>query len=315
MSNKEAFVRNFNVELDAIYKTQYITGLMSFGCFAAFCTAALITGDIPQPYSSLCITEGAVLAGITTASCVLSGFQVVANKEKSIYEIIIDKVRKMAHDLKLETPNELYVLFVYLYAHGYLSYNKDFATDRFKGRDEIEPIGTAIFAGRGRCRHIASLFTDIVNSKEDFGCKAINLQVYSTDDKNDWVLDMEGFRHIGNHLITLIEYKNELYAFDPSNIIILTNYEPERMIYSGRGEYLKISDSIVWAEEKDIKELIDRYQFHTYSDSEESSAIRALEICIANEEKFEKFNKENEVLFKIVYDMYVETDKQRAREK
>lgn len=68
-------------------------------------------------------------------------------------------------ELSFKEPISIYTLFVYMYKNGFLSKDKSIEFKVFykKYLDIINLYGTNIFSGKGVCRHIGSMLTDILN--------------------------------------------------------------------------------------------------------------------------------------------------------
>ena len=84
----------------------------------------------------------------------------------SLYNEFLDSYSNLNHTFNISNPIELYGLYHYLLYNGYFSGNKRFVfsgelkNDRFC-YDNYH-LGCNIFTGYGVCRHIASLFSDIL---------------------------------------------------------------------------------------------------------------------------------------------------------
>ena len=68
-------------------------------------------------------------------------------------------------ELSFKEPISIYTLFVYMYKNGFLSKDKSIEFKVFykKYLDMINLYGINIFSGKGVCRHIGSMLTDILN--------------------------------------------------------------------------------------------------------------------------------------------------------
>lgn len=94
---------------------------------------------------------------------------------RTLYQQFIQNYNKMNKDFELNNPIQIYTMFNYLLYEGYLSKGKEFQFSGEEARD-INPIsGTNIIMGKGVCRHISSMFKDILN---DYGIEAYNLGCY-----------------------------------------------------------------------------------------------------------------------------------------
>lgn len=94
---------------------------------------------------------------------------------KKLYNEFIKKYVKLNKDFDFNNPVQMLSMFNYLLYSGYLSRNKDFDFSK-KGVADIKPIdGANINTGKGVCRHISSMFTDILNES---GVDASRLCIY-----------------------------------------------------------------------------------------------------------------------------------------
>lgn len=95
---------------------------------------------------------------------------------RTLYQQFIQSYNKMNKNFELNNPIQIYTMFNYLLYEGYLSKGKEFQFSGEETRDIIAICGTNIFMGKGVCRHISSMFKDILN---DYGIEAYNLGCYS----------------------------------------------------------------------------------------------------------------------------------------
>ncbi len=95
---------------------------------------------------------------------------------RTLYQQFIQNYNQMNKEFELNNPIQIYTMFNYLLYEGYLSKGKEFQFSREEARDIIAIYGTNIFMGKGVCRHISSMFKDILN---DYRIEAYNLGCYS----------------------------------------------------------------------------------------------------------------------------------------
>lgn len=130
---------------------------------------------------------------------------------KKLYQEFIDNYNKLNRIFELENPVEIFAMFTFLYSNGYLSQNKSFETGQ-TGVKDIEPImGTNIFMGKGVCRHLSSMFVDILNGYNIQASK-LSCYVYAEDGLIKYVEKI-----IGNHMICLAQKDNINYFLDTMN--------------------------------------------------------------------------------------------------
>lgn len=95
---------------------------------------------------------------------------------KELYNEFIENYVKLNKKLDFNNPAEMSAMFNFLLYNGYLSRDKKFQFSS-KGVTDINAIdGTNILNGKGVCRHIAGMFTDVLNQS---GVEASRLCVYS----------------------------------------------------------------------------------------------------------------------------------------
>lgn len=81
------------------------------------------------------------------------------------YRQFLKRYKVLNEELSFKEPISIYTLFVYMYKNGFLSKDKfiEFKVFYKKYLDIINLYGTNIFSGKGVCRHIGSMLTDILN--------------------------------------------------------------------------------------------------------------------------------------------------------
>ena len=98
---------------------------------------------------------------------------------KALYKELIKKYNKLNKMFNLTNPIEIYTMFDFSLNEGYLSKDKKF-TFTAERTTNIYPIkGANILAGKGVCRHIAAMQTDILT---DYGLEAYNITGYYKDE-------------------------------------------------------------------------------------------------------------------------------------
>ena len=94
----------------------------------------------------------------------------------NLYNEFIINYNKLNKTFELSNPIEIYTMFNYLLRNGYLSVNKEFEFSKENVKDIRDIMGVNVINGQGVCRHIAPMFTDILNN---FGIESCQLGVYS----------------------------------------------------------------------------------------------------------------------------------------
>lgn len=130
---------------------------------------------------------------------------------EALYQEFIDNYNKLNKVFELENPVEIFAMFNFLYSKGYLSLNKVFEASQI-GVKDIDPImGTNIFMGKGVCRHLSSMFVDILNGY-NIQASRLSCYVYAGDGLIKHVEKI-----IGNHMICLAQKDNINYFLDTMN--------------------------------------------------------------------------------------------------
>lgn len=91
---------------------------------------------------------------------------------KKLYSEFLSNYNKLNTTFELSNPVEIFTMFNYLYENGYLSKDKTFQVNEDNVCDIPPVMGVNVLAGNGVCRHISTLFTDILN---DYGISANNM--------------------------------------------------------------------------------------------------------------------------------------------
>lgn len=97
------------------------------------------------------------------------------NELRTLYNEFIKKYNIMNRDFSFKEPISMYTMFNFLLNHGYLSKDKKFNCINNDCCDFNKLYGADIIRGNGVCRHISSLFTDILN---DYGIPSMNVVTY-----------------------------------------------------------------------------------------------------------------------------------------
>lgn len=136
----------------------------------------IFTEQYPMLNSSLDIVYSASL--VAYFGLVLSNAKLHTkdmSEIRTFYQQFIQNYNKMNKDFELNNPIQIYTMFNYLLYEGYLSKGKEFQFSGEEARDINAISGTNIIMGKGVCRHISSMFKDILN---DYGIEAYNLGCY-----------------------------------------------------------------------------------------------------------------------------------------
>lgn len=167
---------------------------------------------------------------IAYLSLVLSNAKLHTNdisEIRKLYQQFIQNYNKMNKDFELNNPVQIYTMFNYLLYGDYLSKDKEFQFSGEEARDITAIYGTNIMIGKGVCRHISSMFRDILNNygieAYNLGCycrtynvnvKMIEMQKFSYEEQKEWVKKHIIDERTNCFLIVLIEEmeKQKKYA-------------------------------------------------------------------------------------------------------
>lgn len=142
-------------------------------------TTILSAIDIPNTLVDGTFTGAAFTSLVMFTFLILSGG---VSKTKDISEIrelyneFLDEYIKLNKDFDFKNPIEISTMYAFLLNRGYLSNDKNYQFTS-NGVVEVNSVdGANILCGRGVCRHIAGMLTDIFNKS---GVDASRLCVYS----------------------------------------------------------------------------------------------------------------------------------------
>lgn len=94
---------------------------------------------------------------------------------RKLYQEFITNYNKLNNTFGFNEPISVYTMYNYLLYKGYLSKDKSFINSNEKCIDLPTLYGVDIFNGRGVCRHISSLLSDILN---DLGIESVSFGCY-----------------------------------------------------------------------------------------------------------------------------------------
>lgn len=173
----------------------------------------------------------------------------------SLYNELLENTAEFYKELGLNNPVEIFAIFVFMYRSGYFSYNKEFKYST-NMKDFAKLNGIDVIRGKGVCRSISSMLTDIYRK---MGMNSSNLTVRANDEsiKNlqklgpiklekepsskrfvKVVTTITKYIPLSNHLITTVESDGINYIFDPTNDGYLYSGEKDRLIIPNRNEYM-----------------------------------------------------------------------------
>lgn len=130
---------------------------------------------------------------------------------KKLYQEFINNYTKLNETFELDNPIKIYTMFTYLYSNGYLSQSKSFEFSGEGVKDMTPIMGANVLVGKGVCRHVSTLFADILHNQDIDVSQLI------------CIMHDKGFleRTFGNHTICLVQKDGVNYFLDPTNMCIL----------------------------------------------------------------------------------------------
>ena len=257
--------------------------------------------------------------GVITAYFISRGLKRAhSNAMVTSYNEILKRFNELAHELEMKDPTELYLLYTYMYSRGYLSYNKSFSFGSTP--DIISRMGSSVINGQGVCRHISSLFTDILNYDQNNGIKAATIGVYAYDNDEDCdnselvSKSIDGniflkpiYKTVGNHAITVCEYQGKIYAFDPTNETNLKVIDEKNIVFRGSGLDCKYLNTIINYLQKSSREMIKilkNRNFYILSEDDLKMLDKFADIVENKKDVFEKFYEDNNDIYKDIARRY-----------
>lgn len=154
--------------------------------------------------------------------------EINSNKELlDLYKKYIKKTSKLINEISLDNSISKILLLGILLHVGVFSYD-EFV---FSNEDDIllSNLGLNIITSKGCCRNISSFINDVLNECNE---ESRIMPVYSTNKKSK----IKAYENKANHMVNLIKYNNNIYAYDPSynmggalyyftDVLEMTSYE------------------------------------------------------------------------------------------
>ena len=173
------------------------------------------------------------------------------------YSEILNKYAKLANDLGLEDSLEICILFTYLLWNGYFSVTKTHAYNDNNLASIEGAFAFDIMTGKGVCLNFSTMLRDFLL---ECGYNASNL--INVDDKESKInyripvkrkyiknknINVNSTNHLiskikskkyGNHVFTLVKDGEYIYAYDPTNLLLLDikNINVAKLV-NGKGTY------------------------------------------------------------------------------
>ena len=154
--------------------------------------------DVRNNLSIFSSATGVGFIGLNIARIVENNLE--AKEIKKLYDEFIKNYNKLNKVFNLEDPVEIHTMFNYLLYKGYLSQDKQFKFSGNATREERSIMGANVLTGKGVCRHISSMLTNILQDKgieagtmgvcadkPNVNIKTIDEQKYTKEELLEWV--------------------------------------------------------------------------------------------------------------------------------
>lgn len=136
------------------------------------------------------------LMSISIISILFKGKTKEIKELNLLYQEFLKNYHHLNEHFELKDPILLQTMFVYLLRHGYLSKDKNFQCTGEKFYDLPHISGVEIFLGDAVCRHIATMFRDILRIE---GWKSDTFSCYQRT-KEVWYEPLTEFKHTEEEL-------------------------------------------------------------------------------------------------------------------
>lgn len=240
---------------------------------------------------------------------------------KEIYSEIIKNTTKLYKDVDMNNPVSIFATYIYMYRSGLFSYNKEFRYN-FDMKDFANLNGIDVIRGKGVCRSISSMLTDIYKEM-DFNSN--NLCVHMTNGGGiklnpiELVADEINYDNLilkiisngklfANHQINMVQHDNYNYILDPTNDFFLINNNNKLMLNDNN--YMTI-DNFFNCFQKVFNGLTNQYSFLTDKKKLSMNTIsreeykvlylKAIDFCLKNKLLLEDFFLNNVNLINDIY--------------
>lgn len=171
------------------------------------------------------------------------------------YKKVLENIKKVALELKLDNTLELCNLYTYLLWNGYFSKEKKLT---YKAEDRINiysSYSSDIMNGYGVCLNFSDMLTDFINEFDYSSATLVNYmdkscKIDKSSIKRNKVDPKESTKFMnalissitkktGNHAFNLINENGKLYIYDSTNISISKIINKEKVnLITGTGEIL-----------------------------------------------------------------------------
>lgn len=166
------------VDYNTYMKLQQSLGLSSSLSFLGF---SIANNLIPQyPITDSIGVVNIILLSTYIRLSIPSGKQNTKDIKqiKQLYNEFLNNYNNLNKIFDLNNPVEIYTMFNYLLSKGYLSKDKVFDFSDEQTRNLKNLLGVEVITGKGVCRHVSGMLTDILNAS---GIKSESIGVYAKE--------------------------------------------------------------------------------------------------------------------------------------
>ena len=220
------------------------------------------------------------------------------------YDLFIEEAAKLIKSLKLDSSLDTSLAIGYLIKNGYLSYNKEFNTEDTT-IELLNKEGISIIAGEGCCRNFSDMQKSIMDK---LGFKTKKFYCYQQDS-----LLASPKNEEANHVLNLIQYKDNIYGIDIYNHNLLyrfinkfslkaiSPYTSNRLRYKPYCEMIRENKTL-----KDIYESLKLYDSYKdkpfiYTQDYEDYLFKINKKLENENERFNNFHEKTKELKKEIY--------------
>lgn len=256
---------------------------------------------------------------------ILTGYSERLSQEhkemKEMYSEIIKNTAKLYKDIDMNDPVSIFATYIYMYRLGLFSHDKEFRYS-FDMKDFANLNGIDIIRGKGVCRSISSMLTDIYKEmnfdSNDLGVRMtdgdgtnlnpIELAFDENNSENNLFPRIFSSKLLNNHQINMVQHNNYNYILDPTNDFFLINDNNKLMLNDN--DYMEMKNipdflnKIIMGHTNRFNIFTDKKKLtmNTISREEYKSLyLKAIDFCLKNELLLEDFFLNNIDLINDIY--------------
>ena len=186
------------------------------------------------------------------------------NRAINYYDSFLDTISDELLKLDLDNSLEYSIALNYLIENGYLSDNHSFES-KVSDFEVLGKLGMSVIWGSGCCRNISEMHKEVF---ERLDLKIIPFYCYEGND-----LFKRGKKRQANHVINLVEYRDNLYGIDLYNHSMLYHFKNPFVLksiasyYSGTLRYKPYYEIIMDGRSiDDIKRRVNEFSNYSKND-------------------------------------------------